>query len=92
MAQQPKNTPKKTPVMTDVERRSAMAKQMINDPLFREVLNTVEEAFIGHWRRAADSGTRENAWHALKALELVQTELQSIADGAAVTAFNRRMR
>lgn len=78
--------------MTDAEKLSAHAKQMLADPLFTEVLKTVEEAFIGHWRRAADPGTRENAWHALNSLELVKIELKSIADNAAVTAFNKRMR
>lgn len=85
-------TEKKIPTLTDAEKRSAMAKQMLADPLFKEVIQTVEDAFVGYWKRAADSVSRENAWHAMKSLELVQAELQSIADDASVTAFNIRRR
>lgn len=78
--------------MTDAEKLSARAKALIADELVKEVFQRIEEALIFKWRTAADTGTRENSWHALKALELVQIEIQSIADNAAVTAFNKRLR
>jgi hypothetical protein len=76
----------------EADKRAAQAKQMLNDPLFKEVMQTVEDAFVGYWKRAGDPASRENAWHALKSIELVTTELQSIADNQAVTAFNKRLR
>jgi hypothetical protein len=72
--------------------RADRAKAMLGDKLFQEVMQTVEDAYIGYWRRATDPAVREQAWHALKSIEHVRTELQSIADNQVVTAFNKRLR
>jgi hypothetical protein len=77
---------------TEADKRSAQAKQMLNDPLFQEVMQTIEDAFVGYWKRADNPVVRENSWYALKSIEHVRTELQSIADNQAVTAFNKRLR
>jgi hypothetical protein len=72
------------------EKRSAYAQQLMKDDLFQEIMQTIEDGFILHWRHATVPDVRENAWHGLKGLELFKMQLQSVADDKAVTAFNRR--
>ncbi len=74
--------------MSDPQVRATHAKQLLDDSLLVEVLDTIEQAAITAWRSTAMAATddRERVWHTLKAAERVRSVLQGIVDNGQIEA------
>jgi hypothetical protein len=77
----------------DAETRAAHARQLLDDPLLSEVLDSIEAAAINAWRTTNSSQQleREVAWYSIKAAERVRTTLKGLVDDGLIEA-NRAVR
>lgn len=66
--------------------RGDRAEQLLNDELYVECFDTVEASLKSRWEKTSykDEGERENIWRMLKALGMVRTQLQSVAQTGQV--------
>lgn len=76
--------------MTIDEIKSQRAKAILGDPIFKEVLASMEEALFVAWRNATRTEVREETWHRLKAVGMLREELDRIAIDGDVSRWNRR--
>lgn len=60
--------------------RGAEAQRIISDPIFREVIEGIKAREISRFTDSSpgDSGSREEAYQMLKAVEAVEGELHSL--------------
>lgn len=66
--------------------RGDRAEQLLNDDLYNECFDTVEVNLRKRWEATSykDEMERENIWRMLKALGMVRTQLQSVAQTGQV--------
>lgn len=66
--------------------RGDRADQLLNDELYVECFDTVESNLRKRWEATSykDESERENIWRMLKALGMVRTQLQSVAQTGQV--------
>lgn len=74
------------------EQRSQRAKDLINDPVLTEIINSVKAEALADWVSTGmtDSEKREAAWHRYVAVQIVVDKLHAAASDAAVRKFNAR--
>lgn len=77
----------------DAEARATRAKQLLDDALLTEVLDSIEGAAVNAWRQTSTSQQleREIAWYSIKAAERVRNTLNGIVDNGLIEA-NRSVR
>lgn len=66
--------------------RGDRADQLLSDELYIECFDTVESNLRKRWEATSykDESERENIWRMLKALGMVRTQLQSVAQTGQV--------
>lgn len=66
----------------DTEQRAARAKQLKDDPIFREVMDGLKAEAVNVWSRskAADQDQREFAWMMVRVIDRIEDGLQAIID------------
>lgn len=66
----------------DSEQRAARARQLADDPIFREVMDGLKEAAITAWMQTKTDNTkqREYSWMMVKALDAIEGNLKAIVD------------
>src|SRR3546814_3489897 len=64
---------------SDLEQRRAYALELINNPLWPEVIEDMKQDAMNLWKRttAADVQAREQAWQKFQAIEGVQNGIES---------------
>lgn len=77
----------------DAATRATHAKQLLDDPLLTEVLDTLEAEAIDAWKRTADdqSELRERLFQMVLANQRLRAKLHSIRDNGLIEA-NRSVR
>lgn len=53
-------------------------KRFLNEDGFADTLRTIEKELIGEWRKSLTQRGRDRAWHDLRALERVQTKINTV--------------
>ncbi|MBB3227002.1 hypothetical protein FHW69_001603 [Luteibacter sp. Sphag1AF] len=66
--------------------RGDRADQLLKDELYQECFDAVEDNLRKRWEATSykDNDERENIWRMLKALGMVKTQLQSVAQTGQV--------
>jgi len=66
----------------DEIRRAGEAKQILDNPLFKEAFSTVKEALVEHLlnTRVAEEVERDRLYITIKALDLVYQHIQSVLE------------
>lgn len=77
----------------DAAAKALRAKQLLDDELLTEVLDSIEAAAIRAWRTTGSDRQqdREVAYYSIKAAERVRNTLQGIVDNGLIEA-NRSVR
>ena len=72
----------------DSEQRAIRAKQLQEDPVFREVMDDLKASAVEAWTRTSfeNNRQREFSWMLIKAIERIETGLQSIVDEQVITS------
>lgn len=72
--------------------RARQARALLESPLFVETFEALSQEYTDDWRSTApnDRDARDDAYHALRALDRVRSRIESVAAGGAVTAHNHR--
>jgi hypothetical protein len=71
--------------------RGAQAREVLDNPIYRESFASIEQEIIGLWRAARDTQDREQLHQLLGLLEKVQTALEStLRTGEVATAELQR--
>lgn len=68
--------------------RATHAKQLLDDPMFREAMETIRAEAISTWEKtsARDTDAREIAWLTVKVLGRIEGVLQSAVDDGRIAA------
>jgi hydroxypyruvate isomerase len=77
-----------TEVVTDIKRRSVLAQNVLNDPMFREVLTSLRQEQIEVFLRGDPPEDVKKAQAIVSALKLVEDRLQSAVTDEAI--FDRQ--
>lgn len=64
--------------------RGLQAKALLENELFREVLNTLDEVYTAAWREAKTPEAREDLHRYVKVCERIVTDIQSIANTGVI--------
>lgn len=64
--------------------RGYQAKALLENELFREVLNTLDEVYTAAWREAKTPEAREDLFRYVKVCERIVTDIQSIANTGVI--------
>ena len=66
----------------DSEQRAIRAKQLQDDPIFREVMDGLRAEAIDVWSKTkiADSDQRDFSWMMVRVIDRIGTKLQAIVD------------
>lgn len=64
--------------------RGYQAKFLLENELFREVLNTLDEVYTAAWREAKTPEAREDLHRYVKVCERIVTDIQSIANTGVI--------
>lgn len=74
--------------------RSQAAKDILNNPLFKDIVNILEVKYMHQirWSSIDETEKRDNAYLMLQALDAIVTEIGSAGDGAKVVNFNQSLR
>ena len=72
--------------------RAARAKELLEHPLLIEAVDKIRVECVSEWRKTQphDAAGREFAWHQMKALDAVMTELRRVVFDGEIAA--RRIR
>lgn len=73
------------------QRRAEQAKRLLADAMLVDVLTGIEERCMAAWR-GSDPGNaevREEAYHLLRAVDAIRTEIGEIASGAVKMEINQ---
>lgn len=72
----------------DTEQRANHARQLRDDPMFREIMDELREEAINVWAKTAteQQGQREFAWMMVRVIDRIGTKLQSIVDDQFISA------
>lgn len=72
----------------DSEQRAIRARQLREDPIFREVMDGLREAAVEGWAQSRDDEQlrREKAWMMVRALDAISIRLQAIEDEQFLSA------
>lgn len=72
----------------DSEQRAIRAKQLREDPIFREVMDGLRDAAIKAWAmsRTEEQQEREKAYMMVRAIDAIAIRLQSIEDDQFLSA------
>lgn len=78
----------------DVEQIARRARDLLGDPLFLQVMDSLDARYVSEWRNAlpADLQKREAAYAAIRALEDIRGKIGSLANAPKVVAHNSRKR
>ena len=70
------------------------AAALHKDQAAQEVLKRLEARFVSEWMGSApeDEGTRDDAYHMVRAIAAFRQELEALALEPTVTQFNRRLK
>jgi hypothetical protein len=64
------------------ERRAVLARQLLENELLNELLDEQEAECVATWRNGLTAGIRDDAWHALRALDGLRQRIgRAIDDG-----------
>lgn len=80
-------------MMMDREEKARRAKELLDDPVLSEALDTIRGVHTSRWASTSPEDTqgREICWHRLKAVDDLREEIRSVARGLEVEAHNRRI-
>jgi hypothetical protein len=85
-------TDPKPPVVDERAARSNRAKALLEDPVLSQILRSVMERATQEWMRSSadQPDVRESAWHRVRAVQTVMTEIESVARDSSVRDFNTK--
>lgn len=74
--------------MSDTDTRAAHAQRLLDDPMFKEALDSIREEAIRAWQATAtrDTEAREIAWITVKVLDRIEGVFQSAVDSGRIAA------
>jgi hypothetical protein len=72
----------------DIDQRAARAKQLQDDPIFREVMDGLRDAAVAAWTQTKvdEAGQREFSWLMVKSIMRIEAHLQGIVDDQHISA------
>jgi len=72
----------------DIDQRAARAKQLKEDPIYREVIDGLRAAAITSWTqtKVEDVKQRDFSWLMVKTLDRIEGYLQGIIDDQRISA------
>lgn len=76
----------------DANQIARRAQELLGDPLFLQVLESLNARYISEWRNTspAELSKREGAYASIRALEDIKGKLGSLANAPKVEAHNNR--
>jgi hypothetical protein len=76
--------------MSDIKEKGNRAKTLLNDEMFKEAVDVVDEALIHAWRDAQCPDERDQIWQRQRALaDIVRTLEIYVESGALEEAYER---
>jgi len=64
----------------DIKERANQASLIVNNPVIKEMWETLEKDHIANWLNTADYTEQESYWHKINALRSVKEYLESLVD------------
>ena len=78
--------------MSDAESRAIRAQEILSDPLFVEVFDTVRSDLVAKWQSTGtdDADHREALYHRIKALERIRMTFEEMLRDGKIDMFKRQ--
>ena len=64
----------------NIRERANQASLILNNPVIKEMWETLEKDHIANWLNTADYNEQESYWHKINALRSVKEYLESLVD------------
>tara|TARA_R110002012_G_scaffold112342_1_gene257956 strand:- start:1026 stop:1247 length:222 start_codon:yes stop_codon:yes gene_type:complete len=64
----------------NIKERANQASLILNNPVIKEMWETLEKDHIANWLNTADYNEQESYWHKINALRSVKEYLESLVD------------